>query len=98
MKHLRTLALVLSFAASVASAQPQAKTVVLAVEDMTCAACPITVRKALEKVPGVASAKVDYAAGTAEVTFDPDRTTPEALVEATTNAGYPSTVKKGKLK
>ena len=36
------------------SAEVAAKTVTLAVENMSCAACPITVRKALEKVPGVA--------------------------------------------
>jgi mercuric ion binding protein len=36
------------------------QTVTLDVKNMTCALCPITVRKALEKVPGVSDAKVDF--------------------------------------
>ena len=35
------------------------QTVVLDVQNMTCELCPITVRKALEKVPGVSDAKID---------------------------------------
>ena len=66
------------------------RTVTLAVENMTCAACPITVRKALETVPGVTRAKVDLDAKTATVTFDPAKTRVEDLTWATTEAGYPS--------
>jgi len=68
------------------------KTVTLAVKNMTCELCPITVRKALEKVPGVSAVKVSYAKKTAWVTYDPDKTRPEALTKATSNAGYPSTI------
>jgi len=68
------------------------KTVTLAVENMTCAACPITVRKALEKVPGVTRAKVDLDTKTATVMFNPARTKVEDLTWATTEAGYPSTL------
>jgi len=66
------------------------RTVTLAVENMTCAACPITVRKALEKVPGVAKAKVDFDKKTATVTFDPAKAKVKDLTWATTEAGYPS--------
>ena len=66
------------------------KSVTLAVENMTCAACPITVRKALEKVPGVAKVKVDLDTKTASVTFDPAKAKVEDLTWATTEAGYPS--------
>ena len=65
----------------------------LAVSNMDCGTCPITVRKALERVPGVASAKVDFKTKLVVVAFDPAKTKPEALVKATTDAGYPSTVK-----
>ena len=65
----------------------------LAISNMDCATCPITVRKALERVPGVASAKVDFTTKLAVVAFDPARTKPEALVKATTDAGYPSALK-----
>lgn len=68
------------------------KTVTLAVRNMTCPLCPITVKKSLEKVAGVSSVKVDFDKKTATVTFDPDRAKPAALTKATTDAGYPSTV------
>lgn len=42
---------------------------------------------------GVESAKVDFKSKLAVVAFDPSKTKPEALVKATTDAGYPSTVK-----
>ena len=60
---------------------------------MDCATCPITVRKALEKVPGVEAAKVDFKTKLAVVSFDPAKTKPEALMKATSDAGYPSTLK-----
>lgn len=68
------------------------KTVTLDVKNMTCEVCPITVKKSLEKVSGVSAAKIDFDKKTATVTFDPDKVQPEALTQATTNAGYPSTV------
>ena len=59
---------------------------------MTCAVCPILVQNALEKVPGVTNAKVDFEKKTADVTFDPDKASPATLTKATSDAGYPSTV------
>ncbi|SMF23636.1 mercury resistance system periplasmic binding protein MerP [Pseudogulbenkiania subflava] len=70
------------------------KTVTLEVKNMTCSLCPITVKKSLEKVSGVSDVKVDSDKKTAIVTFDPDKTQPEVLTRATTNAGYPSTLQK----
>ena len=70
------------------------RTAVLDVRNMTCELCPITVRKSLEKVPGVAEAKIDFERKTATVRFDADKTSAAALVKATTDAGYPSTVRK----
>ena len=72
---------------------PETQSVTLAVENMSCAMCPITVRKSLERVDGVLKATADYATRTATVTFDPRKTTHKALTQATTHAGYPSTVK-----
>jgi mercuric ion binding protein len=68
------------------------QTITLDVKNMTCAVCPITVKKSLEKVPGVTSAIVDFDKKTASVTFDPDKASPGTLAKATLNAGYPSTV------
>lgn len=79
-----------------AAEQDQHRTVILDVRNMTCSMCPITVRKALEKVPGVIEAEVKYevdGVGWAKVVFHPAATDVTALVAATTNAGYPSTVR-----
>jgi len=73
-------------------AQSYSQSVILDVQNMTCAMCSITVRKALQGVKGVQSAKVDFGSKTASVTFDPQKTNTEALIKATTNAGYPATV------
>ena len=69
------------------------KTVTLAVQNMYCSACPITVKSSLEAVPGVAKVVVSYQEKTAVVTFDDAKTALPALISATTNAGYPSALK-----
>jgi mercuric ion binding protein len=70
------------------------RTAVLDVQNMTCELCPVTIKKSLEKVPGVSGARIDFARKTATVNFDADKTNAAALVKATTDAGYPSTVRK----
>jgi periplasmic mercuric ion binding protein len=72
----------------------ESKTVTLDVPGMTCKFCPITIRKALKKVPGVIDAKADFDTKTATVTFDPDKTNIDELMKATADAGYKSTLKK----
>ena len=79
-----------------ALAAPQ--TVTLSVPGMTCSACPITVKAALNRVEGVTSVDVRYEERDATVTFDDEKTTVEALTQATTNAGYPSTLKQSRAK
>jgi mercuric ion binding protein len=69
------------------------KTVTLAVQNMYCSACPITVKSSLDAVLGVAMAVVSYAYKTAVVIFDDAKTAVPALITATTNAGYPSELK-----
>lgn len=74
--------------ASVAATQ----TVTLSVPTMDCPVCPITVKKALNKVPGVSGAEVNFDKRQATVTFDDARTGVDALTRATRDAGYPSTL------
>ena len=69
------------------------KTVTLAVPGMTCATCLITVKRALNKVDGVTKIEVSYEKKEAVVTFDDAKTTLKSLTDATTNVGYPSSVK-----
>ena len=69
------------------------RTVTLSVQDMTCAACPITVKKALNGVDGVKKVSVSLETKEAIVTYDDAKTKVDALVDATTFAGYPSKAK-----
>ncbi len=91
MKSIRNvLAAVITLLALVASAWASPQTVTLNVSGMTCPACPITVKKALEKVAGVSKVEVRFEKKQVLVTFDDAKTNTDALVKATTNAGYPS--------
>jgi len=90
LPYVLTAAAVLQATAAFGATQ----TVVLDVQNMTCELCPITVKKSLEQVPGVASAKVDLEKKTATVQFDPDKAAPAILIKATTNAGFPSAMHK----
>ncbi len=69
------------------------QTVTLAVKNMYCAACPQTVKASLQAVPGVKQAVISYKDKTAVVTYDDAKADIQALIAATTNAGYPSAPK-----
>lgn len=69
------------------------QTVTLSVLDMTCAACPFTVKKALSKVEGVSKTDASFEKRQATVTFDDAKTSVQKLMKATEDAGYLSTVK-----
>ncbi len=71
------------------------KTITLDVFDMTCAACPITVKKALNNVPGVSKVSVSLERKQAVVTFDDSKAQLTNLLNATFEAGYPSTLNGG---
>lgn len=91
---MKLLAAIMALAATLsAPAGAAVQTVTLAVPGMTCAACPITVKKALSRVDGVSQVAVNFDKREAVVTFDDARTTVHKLTEATANAGYPSSAK-----
>ena len=92
-KYFFTLLALAMSLASVSPAQADTRIVTLNVEGMTCPACPITVKKALNKVPGVEDASVNFDAKTATVKFDDKKTSVDQLTTATGQAGYPSTLK-----
>lgn len=89
-----SLAAVLAALMPLAALAAMPQTAVLDVQNMTCGLCPVTVKKSLEKVPGVSQAQIDFAKKTATVSFDADMTAAAALVKATTAAGFPSTLRK----
>lgn len=69
------------------------QTVTLNVPTMDCATCPITIKAALIKVPGVSQAKVSYQRREAVVIYDDSKTNVDELKKATADAGYPSLLK-----
>jgi len=88
-KIIASIALALVSSTALAAVQ----TITLSVPGMDCPVCPITVKKALEKVDGVKKANVEFKSREAKVTYDAAITTPDKLMKATTDAGYPSTLK-----
>ena len=90
MRTVITALLLSLFLGAGALAAPVTKTAVLDVPGMTCPLCPVTVRKALERVPGVEKISVNFPARTVSVAYDAGRTDVTALLKATTDAGYPA--------
>jgi mercuric ion binding protein len=83
----------LALVAVVAPVWAATQTVKLSVPGMTCAACPITVKKALSKVDGVRKADANFDKREAVVVFDDAKTSVQKLTKATADAGYQSSVK-----
>lgn len=85
--------LVFLFALLPALAMAATQTVVLNVPTMDCDTCPLTIKAALLKVPGVSSAKVSYKKREAVVAYDDSKTDVGTLKKATADVGYPSFLK-----
>ena len=90
----RTFIAALTLAAMQALALEQAQTVTLDIKGMDCASCPLTVKLALKKAPGVAEVKVNYQTRTAEVRYDAGKTTPDRLAQTVSDIGYPASARK----
>lgn len=90
-KHLFACLALVALASPVWAAT---QTVTLSVPGMNCAACPITVKRAISKVDGVSKIAVNLDKREAVVSFDDSKTNVPALTKATTDAGYPSSPKK----
>jgi mercuric ion binding protein len=91
MKKFLALLALAAAAAPLAAAQ---RTVTLAVDNMTCPACPITVKKAMSKVDGVSKVEINYEKREAVVTFDDAKASLERIAKASADAGYPAKEKK----
>ncbi len=87
---MKKLLSALALAAVVAPVWAATQTVTLSVPGMTCSACPITVKKAID---GVSKVDVTFETREAVVTFDDAKTSVQKLTKATEDAGYPSSVK-----
>jgi mercuric ion binding protein len=72
------------------------KTCTLKMTGMTCAGCTTAVKLAAKKIDGVKDATVSYEKSTAEIIYDPAKTTPDAIAKAvTTQSGFKAEVQKG---
>lgn len=70
------------------------KKVVLSIPNMNCITCPITIEKSLKKVVGVKSVSASLEDKEAVVIYEDEITRVEKLLNATSNVGYPSEIKK----
>jgi len=64
------------------------ESITLPILGMTCASCQHHVEEALRSTPGVEAAHVDLIANRAQVEYDPQIATPDALIEAVRASGY----------
>lgn len=68
------------------------QTATLSVPGMSCATCPITVKKALTKLGGVVDVKSNLGRRQTTVVYDNTQVSLDTLTRATKDAGFPSTV------
>lgn len=89
------IGLVSSAPASAQNETQKMATCILHVAKMTCGGCAAAVKMAALKVDGVKDAKVSYEDKRADITYDPSKTTPEAIARAITEkSGFPASVPK----
>ncbi|MFA5253279.1 MAG: copper ion binding protein, partial [Methanoregula sp.] len=68
--------------------EPEKKKAELKISGMHCATCAVTVEEALAGVKDVSSAQVNFGTETAQVEFDPKKTSLAELEKAVRDAGY----------
>ncbi|MGB9986254.1 heavy metal translocating P-type ATPase [Salarchaeum japonicum] len=68
--------------------EPVSDTRTIGISGMSCANCAQTNREALESVPGVVAADVNYATDEAQIEYNPNDTSLDALYDAIADAGY----------
>lgn len=92
----RTAFVIAAVFLSAAQAQAVERRVTLDVKNVSCVTCAPIVARALTQVRGVSRVVVKESGSgvaVATVTFDDARATPNALAQASTNAGYPARVR-----
>ena len=62
--------------------------VLIRIEGMHCHKCEQSIKKTLQRMPGVQEVEVDFASGQASVLFDPDLIAIGQLIEGVKEAGY----------
>ena len=70
----------------------QPRTVGVVIDRMDCPTCPVTIKKALMKDPGVSRVAVHYDQKRLDVSFDDAKTSVEAILKTTAGIGFPARV------
>ncbi len=70
------------------SSQAALETVTVKVEGMSCTACEVPVRDALDHTPGVRAVDVSYQRGDAQVKYDPKQIGVAQIKRAIDSTGY----------
>jgi mercuric ion binding protein len=94
-KKLETILLVVAVVLSLATHAAGLSQVTITVEGMVCPACPRAVKAALERLPGVAEVDVNFQKKEAVVEYDPQRISPERMVEVINTLGFRATLPAG---
>lgn len=68
------------------------QSLLLKVEGMHCGGCAQSIKRLLERQPGVLSAEVSFETGEARVQIDPQRIGPDRLTGVLAPAGYQASV------
>lgn len=71
----------------------RAERVVIGVEGMYCDSCAAGIKSMLKRTSGVVAADVSYQRKEAVVDYDPEKITPEKIVETINNLGYKAKIK-----
>jgi copper chaperone len=69
------------------------QSVILSIQGMHCGGCAQSIKRLLERQPGVESADVSFEAGEAHVRFDPARLSAQQLVSVLGPPGYQASVR-----
>jgi mercuric transport protein len=64
----------------------------LSVKTMTCGSCKQKIEASLSKVPGIQEVRIDVKKKLAVITFEPGKTTTDALIGAVKEAGFEATL------
>lgn len=91
-KKLEATLLVIAVVFSMATHAPGLSQVTITVEGMVCPACPRAVKAALERLPGIAEVDVNFQKKEAVVEYDPQRISPQRIVEVINTLGFRATL------
>lgn len=78
--------------------QKKTETIKLKITGMTCAGCSNHISNALKVVEGVIEHSVEYPGNSVTITYNPDKTNPEAIIKVIEKTGYKSEIIKKSLK